>query len=180
MVLFQKWPFIELFFLRQDRPGKCFLCYSRTKKRLLSYKNKKFEKSKNWHFSKVVNPWFWSKNSHFSKFFFTRYSPEKCLSWYSRSKKSRSRQKKNKFKQSKHWHFSEGVNPWFWSKNSYFSNFFFTQYTPEKCLLWYSRTKKSPSRLYKKQVQKVKSWHFSERVNPWFWCKNDHYSNFFF
>ena len=33
-------------------------------------KKKKFKKSKNWHFSKGVNPWFWAKNGHFSKFFF--------------------------------------------------------------------------------------------------------------
>ena len=32
----------------------------------LRYKNKKF---KNWHFCKGVNPWFWSKNGHFSNFF---------------------------------------------------------------------------------------------------------------
>ena len=36
----------------------------------LGYKNKQFKKSKNWHFSKGVNPWFWSKNGHFSYFFF--------------------------------------------------------------------------------------------------------------
>ena len=89
-----KMAIYRTFFSKQYRPGKCFLCYSTSKKRLLSYKNKKFEKSKNWHFFKVVNPWFWSKNSHFSNFFFTRYSPEKCLSWYSRTKKSPSRQKK--------------------------------------------------------------------------------------
>ena len=43
------------------------LCYSRTKK--LGYKNKKFQKTKNCHFSKGVNPWFWFKNSHFPNFF---------------------------------------------------------------------------------------------------------------
>ena len=37
---------------------------------ILGCKNKKFKKSKNCHFSKVVNPWFWSKNGHFSNFFF--------------------------------------------------------------------------------------------------------------
>ena len=31
----------------------------------LGYKKKKFKKSKNWHFSKGVNPLFWSKNGHF-------------------------------------------------------------------------------------------------------------------
>ena len=36
----------------------------------LDYKNKKFTKSKNCHFPKGVNPWFWSKNCHFSSFYF--------------------------------------------------------------------------------------------------------------
>ena len=45
------------------------------KKAFLGYKNKKFKKSKNWYFSKRVNPWFSAKNGHFSKFFFTQYRP---------------------------------------------------------------------------------------------------------
>ena len=32
----------------------------------VAYKNNKFKKSKNWDFSKRVNPWFWSKIGHFS------------------------------------------------------------------------------------------------------------------
>ena len=36
----------------------------------LGYKNKKFKKSKTWHFSTGVNSWFQSKNGHFSYFFF--------------------------------------------------------------------------------------------------------------
>ena len=31
----------------------------------------------------------------------------------------------NKFKKSKNLPFSKGVNPWFWSKNGNFSNFYF-------------------------------------------------------
>ena len=34
MLLFQKWPFFQHLFFRKYRPGKCFLRYSRTKKRL--------------------------------------------------------------------------------------------------------------------------------------------------
>ena len=34
MVLVQKWPFFQLCFFRQNRPGKCVLRHSRTKKRL--------------------------------------------------------------------------------------------------------------------------------------------------
>ena len=33
------------------------------------YKNKTLKKSKNWHFYKGVNPWFWPKNDHFLNFF---------------------------------------------------------------------------------------------------------------
>ena len=33
--------------------------------------------------------------------------------------------KNKQFKKSKNCDFSKGVNPWFWSKNGYFSNFLF-------------------------------------------------------
>ena len=33
-----------------------------------AYKKKKFKNSKNWRFSKGVNPWYWSKNGHFFHF----------------------------------------------------------------------------------------------------------------
>ena len=36
----------------------------------LGYKNQKFKNFKNWDFSKGVKSWFWSKNGHFSNFFF--------------------------------------------------------------------------------------------------------------
>ena len=40
------------------------------KNAFLGYKNKKFKNSKNWHFSKGVNPWYLSKIEHFSIFSF--------------------------------------------------------------------------------------------------------------
>ena len=40
------------------------------KNAFLGYKNKKFKKSKNWDFSKGVNPWFWSKIGRFPIVFF--------------------------------------------------------------------------------------------------------------
>ena len=69
-----------------------------------------------------------------------------------------------KFKKSNNWHFSKGVNPWFWSKNGNFSNFIFWQYKPGKCLLRYSRTKKSLSRPLKQEVQTVEQLKFFKRV----------------
>ena len=55
------------------------------------YKNKKLKKSKYWHFSKEVNPWFGLKMAIFSSFSFRQYRPGKCLLRYSRTKKRLSR-----------------------------------------------------------------------------------------
>ena len=69
MGLVQKWPFFQLFFFRQYRAGKCLLRYSRTKKSLFRLKKQEVQKVENLHFSKGVNPWFWSENGHFTNFF---------------------------------------------------------------------------------------------------------------
>ena len=134
-------PFL---FFRKYRPTKCLLRYSRTKNRLSRLVNKKFKNSKNWHFSKRLNPWLWSKNGHFSNFYFLGNICQEKIFYDILERKNVSLDYKNKkFKNSKNWHFSKGVNPWFWSKNGHFSNFFFTQYTGGKCILWYSRRKKT-------------------------------------
>ena len=99
---------------------------SEEKNVFLGYKNKKFIKSKNWYFSKGVNPWFWSKNGQFSNFFFLgNIGQENVFYDILERKNAFLGYKKNKFKMSKNWHFSKKVNPWFWSKNGHFSNFFF-------------------------------------------------------
>ena len=69
MVLVQKWPFFQLFFLGSFGQENVIYDILERKNALLSYKNKKLKNSKNWHFSKGVNPWFWSKNDHFLNFF---------------------------------------------------------------------------------------------------------------
>ena len=127
MVLFQKWPLFQVFFLRQYRPGKCLLWYSRTKK------------------------------NHFSNFFFSGNIGRENVFYDILERKNAFLGYKNKkFKKWKNWNFSKGVRIWFWSKNSHFCNvFFLRQYWPGKCVLWYSRMKKRLSRLKKQQVQKV-------------------------
>ena len=66
----QKWPFFQLFFLRNIGQENVFYDILERKNAFLGYQNKRFKKLKNWHFSKEVNPWFLSKNSHFSNFLF--------------------------------------------------------------------------------------------------------------
>ena len=126
MDLVQKWPIFQLFFFRQYRPGKYLYDILQGKNPFLDYKKEKFKKSKNWHFSKGVNPWFWSKNGHFSNFFFlANIGQENFFYGILQRKNDFLGYKKKKLKKLKSWHFSIGVNPWFWSKNANFSNFFF-------------------------------------------------------
>ena len=149
MVLVQKWPFFQLFFLGNIGQENVFYDILERKNAFLGYKKKKLKKSKNWHFSKSFNSRFFSKNDHFSNIvFFRQYRPGKCLLRYSWTKNPFSRLWNKKFKKSKNCHFSKGVNPWFFSKNDHFYKFFFfRQYRPGKVLLRYSRLKKRLSRL---------------------------------
>ena len=49
MVLVQKWPFFELFFLANIGEEKVFYDILEKKNPFLAYKNKKLKKWKNWH-----------------------------------------------------------------------------------------------------------------------------------
>ena len=148
MVLVQKWPFFPPFFLGNIGQENVFYDILERKNAFLGYKNKKFKKSKNWHFSKGVNPWFWSKNGHFFNFYFLgNIGQENDFYDILERKNAFLGPKNTKFKKSKNWHFSKGVKPCFCSKYGHFSNLFLRQYRLGKCLLRYSRTKKRLSRL---------------------------------
>ena len=122
----QNWPFFQLFFLGSVGQENFFYDTLERKNPFLCYKNKKFKKSKNWHLSKPVNPWFWSKNGQFSNFFFLGNIGQENVFYNIVERKKASLSYKNKkLKKSKYWHFSKGVNPWFWSTNGRFSNFYF-------------------------------------------------------
>ena len=126
MVLVQKWPFFPLFFLGNLGQENVFYDILERENAFLGYKNNKFKKFKNWHFSKGVNPWFWSENGHFSNFLFLANLGQENI-FYDILKQNNSFQgyKDNKFTKFKNWHFCKGVNPWFRCKNGHFSNFFF-------------------------------------------------------
>ena len=59
-----------IFFLANIGQENVFYDILERKNAFLGYKNKTFKTSKNRHYSKGVNPWFWSKNGPFSNFFF--------------------------------------------------------------------------------------------------------------
>ena len=126
MVLLQKWPFFQLLFSGNLVQENVFNDILERKNAFVGYKNKKFKKSKNWHFSKGVKPWLCFKNGHFPNFFFLSNLGTENVSYDILERKNAwLGYKKEKFKKSKTWHFSKGVNQGFWSKNGHFSNFVF-------------------------------------------------------
>ena len=126
MVLVQKWPFFQLYFLGNIGHENVFDDILGPKNAFLGYKNKQFKMSKNWPFSKGVNPWFWPKEGHYSNFFFfANIGQENIFDDILERKNVFLGYKNKKFKKSENWHFSKGVNPWFSSENGHFSNFFF-------------------------------------------------------
>ena len=143
MVFVQKWPLFPLFFLSNIGKEDVFYDLLERKNAFLGYKNKKFKKSKNWHFSKGVNPWFRSKNCHFAKVFFLGNIGQENVFYNILERKNTCLGYKNKMlKKTKNWHFSKGVTSWFWFKNSHYCNFFFVEYRSGKVLLRYCTTKK--------------------------------------
>ena len=142
MVLVQKWPFFQLFFLGNIGQENVFYDILERKNAFLGYKNSKFKKLKNLDFCKGVNPWFWSKIGHFSIFFLGNIGQENefydILEW----KNASLGYKNKKFKKSKN--FMVLVQNW------PFFNLFLGGggiIGQKKCVLRYSRTKKRLSRL---------------------------------
>ena len=118
--------FFQLFFLGNVGQENVFYDILEWKNAFLGYKIKKIKKSKNWYFSKGVNPWFWSKNGHFSNFYFLGNIGQENVLYNILERKNAFLDYKNKkLEKSKSWHFIQGVNPWFWSNNGHFFNFFF-------------------------------------------------------
>ena len=107
MVLVQKWPFFQLFLLGNIGQENVFYDILERKNAFLGYKNNKFKKSKNWHFSKGVNPWFWSKNAIFPCFFLGNIGQENVFYDILQRNNAFLGYKNKKFKKSKNWHFSK-------------------------------------------------------------------------
>ena len=137
--------------------------------------------SKNYIFPKGLTHGFGPKMPIFPTFFFRKYKPGKCLLWYSRAKKAFLGYKNEKFKKSKNWHFFKWVNPWFLSKNGYFSNFSFLGNIGQENVFYDVLERKDAFLGYKKRSSKSgKIDIFPNGFNPWFWSKSGHFSNFFF
>ena len=107
MVLVKNGPFFHLFFKDNIRQENVFYDILERRNAFLGYKNKKFKKSNNRHFSKGLTPWF-------SSFYFVgNVGQENVIYDILERKNAFLGYKNKKFKKSKNWHFPKGVNPWF-------------------------------------------------------------------
>ena len=181
MVLLKKLPFFHPFFLGNIGHENVFYDILERKNAFLGNKNKKFKKSKNWHFSKGVNPWFCSKIGHFSIFFFLGNIGQENLFYDILELKNLFLgNKKKKFKKSKNWHFCKAVDLWFWSKSGHFSNFFLGNIGHRNVFFSILERKNAFLGNKNKKFKKSKNWHFCKGVNPSFWSRISDFCIFFF
>ena len=134
--------FRKFFFLGNIGKENVFHYILEEKKAFLAYKKRKLKKSKNWHFFKGVNPWFWTKNGYFSRrfFFFGNIGQEKVFNDILEQKNPFQAIETRSSKSRKIDIFPKGLNHGFGPKMAIFPKF--RQCRSGKCLLRYFTTKK--------------------------------------
>ena len=125
MVLVQKWPFFQLFFLFNIGHENVFYDILERKNAFLLYKNKNSKRTKKLTFFQkgwpmvLVQKW-----PFFLLFFLRHYRPGKCLLWYSRRKNTFLGYKKMKSKVEKLTFFQRGERMVLVQKRRFFQPFF--------------------------------------------------------
>ena len=142
-----------------------FTVFQNKKKPFLAYKNKKFKKSKNWHFSKWVNQQFWSKISHFSNFFFLGNRGQENVFYDILEQKNAFLGHKNKkFKKNRKIDiFPKGLNHGFGQKMAVFPTFLFQAIQARKMSFTIFYIEKTPFTPIKQKVLKVEKLRFFQR-----------------
>ena len=132
-------------------------------------------------FTKWLNHGFGPTMALFPTFFLSNIGQENVFQKIQEQKNDFLRYKNKQFKKSKSWHFFKGVNPWFWSTNGRFSNFYFLGNIGKENSFYDILHRKNAFVAYEnKKFKKSKNRLFSKGVNPQFWSKIRHFSNFFF
>ena len=164
MVLVKNWPFFHLLFFRQYRPRKCVLRYSTIKKHLSRLSKKTSSKSRKIEiFPKALTHGFGQKFAIFHLFLLGSIGQENVFYDILERKNAFLGYKNNKFKKSKNWDFSTGVNQWFWSKIGHFCIFFFLGNIGQENMFYKILERKNAFLGYKKKKFKnLKNWDFSK------------------
>ena len=159
MVLVQKRPFFQLFFLGNIGQENVFYYILERINAFLSYKNKNLKRPKIYTFPKVLTNGFGLKITIFPTFLFKQYRRGKGLLRYSRTKKTFFQAiKTGTLRSCKINIIAKGVNSWFWSKNYNFSNFSFQPIQSRKMSFTIFQNKKNAFLSYKnKNFKKSKN-----------------------
>ena len=181
---FKSWKIdiFQLLFLGNICQENGFYDSLERKNAFLGYRKKNSKNPKNSHFLKGVNPWFWSKNGHFTNFYFLGNTGQENV-FYDILERRNAFLSYNdkKLKKSINWYFSKGVNPWFWTKNGHFSNFYFLGNTGQENISYDILERKNAFLGYKNnKFKKSKNWHFSKGLTHGFGRKMAIFPNFFF
>ena len=167
MVLVQKWPFFQLFFLGNIGHKNVSYDILQRKNAFLAYKIKKFKKSKNSHFSKGVSPQFWSKNGDFFNLFQGNIGQENLFYDILEQKKTLFQTMKTRSSKSgKFDFFAKGLTDGFGLKMAIFPTFIFQEIQPRKMSFRIFQNKKTPLQAIKTKSSKSR--------------KIDNFFNFFF
>ena len=110
MVLVQKWPFFQVFFVGNIGQENVFYDILERKNAFLGYKNKKFQKVEKWSFfQRGLTHGFGPKMAIFPFFFLGNIKQENVLYDILEQKKTFLGYKNKKFQKSKNGHFFKGV-----------------------------------------------------------------------
>ena len=119
-----KMAIFATFFLGNIGQENVFYGILERKNAFLGYKNKKFKKSKKWHFLNGLTHGFGPKMAIFPFFFFRQWKPGNFFYDILERKNAFLGYKKNKFINSKNWHFLKALTHGFGPKMAIFPTFF--------------------------------------------------------
>ena len=117
MILVKNFEFTLSSFFFKISLDKPFDYVQHRKQGFVDQKNDMTENCRNFHFSKGVNPWIWSKILKFSlSLFFLKIGLDKLYEYIRHRKQGFVDYKNDIRAKSKNCHFFKGVNPLFWTK----------------------------------------------------------------
>ena len=165
--------FSTSFFLAIQARKMCFTIFQNEGTPFQALKTRSSKSPKNCQFSNGVNPWFWFKNSHcFNVFWRGKTGHENVFQDILARKNTFLGFKNKEIKTSKYCHFSERVNPWFWSTKGHFFNFFFQAKQARKMCFTIFQNEKTPFQAIKTRRSKSrKIVIFLKGLTHCFWTK---------
>ena len=164
MVLVQKWPFFQVFFQAIQASKMSFTIFQSKKAPFQAIKARSSKRRKIDIFPNGLTNGFDPKMAIFPTFFFGNIGQQNVFYDILERKNVFLGYKNKKYKKSNNSHFCKGVNPWFWSKNGHFFNFYFLCYICQENVFYDILQRKNAFLGHKnKKFKKSKKFPFFQR-----------------